>query len=302
MARDGELVRAAVSMALAAAFMVLAAAFLACTTHAVLVEEQGGGGCGGARDGELAVMLGERGGVPGQLGERDDLAVILGERGGVPRLLREQGDVPLMLGERGVVPGLLGERGGVPLLLEAVGDDIEDDPSVLFMQVECSSWPNGEGMEELQPTFDLLDVPYPMPSMQWVLELQPIFDQWMDGMEDQVVVGDEQDNLMVDGEEEIVANIMVDDGEYIVGADEIVANVMLDGGEEIVANEMPAPSTPGVEQVHSFDVLTAGEQVIFDIMFMIHHPNICHEDGSFSRDDYTYYGHCRMNYELDLVM
>jgi hypothetical protein len=34
------------------------------------------------------------------------------------------------------------------------------------------------------------------------------------------------------------------------------------------------------EEVHKFDLLTAGEQVIFDVMFDIHHLNIyLHDNG-----------------------
>ena len=46
------------------ASMVLAVAFMPWTTHAVRVDELGVVGCGGAREGEFAVMLGERGGLP----------------------------------------------------------------------------------------------------------------------------------------------------------------------------------------------------------------------------------------------
>jgi hypothetical protein len=33
------------------------------------------------------------------------------------------------------------------------------------------------------------------------------------------------------------------------------------------------------EEVHQYDLLTAGEQVIFDVMFDIYHPNFCLDDN-----------------------
>jgi hypothetical protein len=67
----------------------------------------------------------------------------------------------------------------------------------------------------------------------------------------------------------------VEDVAPVMEGVEDVAPVM-EGVEDV------APVMEG-EEVHQFDVLTNGEQVIFDVMFDIHHPNFYLDDNGVYR-------------------
>jgi hypothetical protein len=65
----------------------------------------------------------------------------------------------------------------------------------------------------------------------------------------------------------------VQDGAPVMEGVEDVAP-MMQGVEDVAAVK------EGIqEEVHQFYVLTAGEKVIFDVMFDIHHPNIYLDDN-----------------------
>jgi hypothetical protein len=86
------------------------------------------------------------------------------------------------------------------------------------------------------------------------------------------------------GVEEVAAEMkeVEDVGAEIQGIKEVVAE--MEEVEDAVAEMQGVEdfATDG-EEVHHFDVLTAGEQVIFDVMFDIHHPNIYFDNNGFYR-------------------
>jgi hypothetical protein len=131
--------------------------------------------------------------LPMHAGDHDVLPVMLGagdvehgEFGEQPGLAQDAG-VRVLVHERGSLAGV-GERGCLPVV-----------------QQEHES----RGTD---------DIPGLMPSMQWVWELQPMFDQWIDGMEDddgaELAIGEEVAAEVVDGEKE--EELMMDVGEEVV--------------------------------------------------------------------------------------
>jgi hypothetical protein len=107
--------------------------------------------------------------------------------------------------------------------------------------------------------------------MQWLVDVQDTFDARLDGMDNVLDVEDEND--MMNDVEEVAAG--VEEVEEVAAEMEVVAEM-----EEVaeVAAEMEKVEKVDAEmngqEVHQFDVPSNGEQVIFDVMFDIHHPKI----------------------------
>ena len=92
--------------------------------------------------------------------------------------------------------------------------------------------------------------------MQWLTGLQHSFDEWIDTLDNELV-------------EDV--------------APEIDGAVEMDGVEEAQDVDVVMQTEMDGEEVHQFDLLTAGEQVIFDVMFDIHHPNFYLDDNGVYR-------------------
>jgi hypothetical protein len=125
-------------------------------------------------------------------------------------------------------------------------------------------------------------------------DLQRDFDAWLDTLDNQLVL--ENGIPMVEGVpyaavEEMeraqdgvaVPEVVKDVVAVIEGVQDVAAE--LEGVEDVdvkMDGEDVAAEIEG-EDMHEFDVLTAGEQVIFDVMFDLYHPNIYLDDNGFYR-------------------
>ena len=98
--------------------------------------------------------------------------------------------------------------------------------------------------------------------MQWLTGLQRSFDEWIDTLDNELV---EDVAPEIDGDAEMKGAAEMDGVEEAQDVD-VVMQTEMDG-----------------EEVHQFDLLTAGEQVIFDVMFDIHHPNFYLDDNGVYR-------------------
>ena len=67
------------------------------------------------------------------------------------------------------------------------------------------------------------------------------------------------------------------------GAAEMKGAAEMDGVDEAQDVDVVMQTKMDGEEVHQFDLLTAGEQVIFDVMFDIHHPNFYLDDNGVYR-------------------
>jgi hypothetical protein len=119
--------------------------------------------------------------------------------------------------------------------------------------------------------------------MQWLVDVQDTFDASLDGMDNLLDVQDEND--MMNDVEEVAAG--VEEVEEVAAEMEVVAEmeeVPEVAAEMEVVAEMEKVEKVDAEmngqEVHQFDVPSNGEQVIFDVMFDIHHPkNFLDDNG-----------------------
>jgi hypothetical protein len=129
-----------------------------------------------------------------------------------------------------------------------------------------------------------------------MINVQDDFDAWLNGMDDLLDVQNQPD--MVNNGGEHVAVEM--EGEEVVGAEmegveeDVVAEIE-EVQDVVVEIEEVQDDVADIEEVqdvvaetprvrgYEYDDLTAGEQVIFDVMFDIHHPKFYVDDNGVYR-------------------
>ncbi|KAM0907229.1 hypothetical protein ACQ4PT_016240 [Festuca glaucescens] len=150
-------------------------------------------------------------------------------------------------------------------------------------------------------------------NMQWLVDVQDVFDAWIDGMDDLLdaqnefdtmnnggvhvaveMEGEEEVGAEMQGEEEVAAETagVEDDGAEREGKEDVAADmegVEEDGGnmhgveEDVAEIEEVQDVVDETRGVRDYDALIAGEQVIFDVMFDIHHPKFYVDDNGVYR-------------------
>jgi hypothetical protein len=111
--------------------------------------------------------------------------------------------------------------------------------------------------------------------MQWLTNLQTTFDEWLPTLDNELVLQDGVD-MMNDGVE-IVAEM--DGVEDIAPEMEEAHDVHVEDNASVMEGIEGDDVEMVGEEVHQYDFLTAGEQVIFDVMFDIYHPNFYLDDN-----------------------
>jgi hypothetical protein len=109
--------------------------------------------------------------------------------------------------------------------------------------------------------------------MQWLTNLQTTFDEWLPTLDNELVLQDGVDML----EEEIVAEM--DGVEDIAPEMEEAHDVHVEDNASVMEGIEGDDVEMVGEEVHQYDLLTTGEQVIFDVMFDIYHPNFYLDDN-----------------------
>jgi hypothetical protein len=139
-----------------------------------------------------------------------------------------------------------------------------------------------------------------------MINVQDDFDAWLNGMDDLLDVQNQPD-MVNNGGEHVAAEM---EGEEVVGAEmegveeDVVAEIeevqdvvseieeVQDGVVEIEEVQDDVADIEEVQDVvaetprvrgYEYDDLTAGEQVIFDVMFDIHHPKFYVDDNGVYR-------------------
>jgi hypothetical protein len=129
-----------------------------------------------------------------------------------------------------------------------------------------------------------------------MINVQDDFDAWLNGMDDLLDVQNQPD-MVNNGGEHVAAEM---EGEELVGAEmegveeDVVAEIE-EVQDVVVEIEEVQDDVADIEEVqdvvaetprvrgYEYDDLTAGEQVIFDVMFDIHHPKFYVDDNGVYR-------------------
>jgi hypothetical protein len=129
-----------------------------------------------------------------------------------------------------------------------------------------------------------------------MINVQDDFDAWLNGMDDLLDVQNQPD-MVNNGGEHVAAEM---EGEEVVGAEmegveeDVVAEIE-EVQDVVVEIEEVQDDVADIEEVqdvvaetprvrgYEYDDLTAGEQVIFDVMFDIHHPKFYVDDNGVYR-------------------